>query len=526
MSAGTAQAVVDIPEEELRGGSSARPPNPPSGSLLPLCVDLDGTLLRTDLLIESALALVKKRFLFLFLLPIWFLRGRAVLKREISRRVQLNAAYLPYRAALLEWLQAEHAAGRKLYLVTASDELLARPVAEHVGIFEEVYGSDGSTNLKSGHKRDFLVKKFGARGFVYAGDSNADLAIWSQAAGAVLVGVSPSIAAGAAALTTVTRTFPSERGGLKAFIKQIRVKQWVKNILVFVPVLAAHRIGDVNLDLRALVGFVSFSLCASAVYLANDLMDLEADRRHRSKKDRPFASGRLPLAVGIVTAPVFLVIAFGLALTLSHWFPVAVSSGFAEAMRQEKERGLSPSFADVLAIYFVVTNAYTFWLKREALLDVICLAGLYTLRIFAGAQSTHVPVSMWLLAFSMFAFLSLALVKRVSELRVAKDSSEQALHGRGYSVADQQLLSQAGITSGYMSVLVFALYLHGDEVKALYTQPSVLWFICPLILYWITRVWLLTHRGRMHDDPVIFAVRDRPSYLIGALALLVAYLAR
>jgi 4-hydroxybenzoate polyprenyltransferase len=459
-------------------------------------------LLKTDLLLESAVALVKKRFLYLFLLPIWLLRGRAHLKREIANRVQLNVALLPYRRSFLDWLKQEHAAGRRLILATASDEQLARPIADHLGLFEDVIASTGDRNLKGTAKRDALVAKFGPKGFSYAGDAAADLAIWGEAGEAILVGASDAVAARAAKLAPVANTFPSERGNWRTFRKAIRVHQWSKNALVFVPVLTAHRISDLAIDTKAGLGFVSFSLCASAVYLANDLMDLDSDRRHRTKSQRPFASGALPLSLGLVAAPAFVITAFALAF----W--------------------LSPLFALVLATYFAVTNAYTFWLKREALLDVLCLATLYTLRIFAGGQSTELPVSMWLIALSMFEFLSLALVKRVSELRLVKESSEQVLHGRGYAVGDLSILSEAGLASGYMAVLVFALYIHSDEVKPLYSHPSMLWFICPLILYWNTRVWLLTHRGRMHDDPVLFAVRDRASYVVGLLAVAVMFLAR
>ncbi len=474
----------------------------PGTTLLPLCVDLDDTLIKTDLLLESAVALVKKNVLFLFMLPLWLLRGRAHLKRELASRVKLNVALLPYRQPLVDWLAEQRASGRRLILATASDEQLARQVADHLGLFDEVLGSTAVRNLKGRRKRDALVEKFGAKGFAYVGDSAADLRIWADAGEGIVVGASKSVEAQARRLTNVSRTFPSERGGLKSVRKAIRVHQWAKNVLVFVPLLTAHKMRDLDLDVRAGLGFVSFSLCASAVYLANDLMDLDSDRRHRTKSQRPFASGALPLTFGMVAAPVFVVIAFALAL----W--------------------IAPAFALVLGIYLAVTNAYTFWLKREALLDVMCLATLYTLRVFAGGQSTDLPVSMWLIALSMFEFLSLALVKRVSELHLLKDSPSQVIHGRGYAVVDLSVLSQAGLASGYMAVLVFALYIHGDEVKTLYTHPQALWFICPLIVYWNTRVWLLTYRGQMHDDPVLFAVRDRVSYIIGALALLVIFLAR
>jgi 4-hydroxybenzoate polyprenyltransferase/phosphoserine phosphatase len=477
-------------------------PGAETSPLGPLCVDLDGTLIKTDLLVESALALVKRQFWALFLIPLWLLRGKAHLKRQISRRVVLNVSVLPYRASFVAWLKEERAAGRKLVLATASDLPLAQAVADHLGLFDLVLGTTETCNLAGVRKRDALVERFGVGRFSYAGDAAVDLPIWTASGEAIVVGASAGTERRARRTGKVTKVFPVEGGGLKAFVKAIRVRQWVKNVLLFVPIFTAHKLGDASVFGRAALAFVSFSLCASAVYLANDLMDLDADRQHRSKRNRPFASGSLPLAVGLVTAPCFVLASFALAVWLSH------------------------PFAVVLAIYFAITNAYTFALKKEALLDVVCLAALYTIRIFAGAESTGLPVSAWLSALSMFGFLSLALVKRVSELRVAKEASQENLHGRGYRVGDLQMLSQAGITTGYLAVLVFALYIHGEEVKALYRHPQTLWFVCPLLFYWISYVWLRTHRGQMHDDPVEFAVRDRTSYLIGLLAVGVVYLAR
>jgi len=270
-----------------------------------------------------------------------------------------------------------------------------------------------------------------------------------------------------------------------------------------VPVVTAHRVADVSLDIRAILGFVSFCLCTSGVYLINDLVDLEVDRAHPKKRHRPLASGALSTAYALSAAVVLLAAAFAIAVAFSV------------------------DFAIVLAVYFVLTTLYSFWLKRVVLVDVLCLAALYTLRIIAGGQSTGLPVSTWLLALSMFAFLSLALVKRVSELRLNSELQERSLLGRGYQVSDQTMLSEAGIAAGYASVLVFALYIQlSDEVRILYSHPSMLWFVCPLILYWITRMWLLTHRGVVDEDPVLFAIGDRASYLVGGLAMLTMFLAR
>jgi 4-hydroxybenzoate polyprenyltransferase len=304
-------------------------------------------------------------------------------------------------------------------------------------------------------------------------------------------------------MTTTYSHAQGSPGRLSVHLRALRVHQWAKNILLFVPVVTAHRLTDVALDFRAVLGFVSFCLCTSGVYLINDLVDLDVDRAHPKKRHRPLASGAMSKTYATGAAIVLLAAAFAIALAFSVDFAIA------------------------LGIYFALTSAYSFWLKRVAIVDVLCLAGLYALRVLAGGQSTGLPVSMWLLALSMFAFLSLALVKRVSELRLTSQSTERSLHGRGYQVSDQTMLSEAGIAAGYAAVLVFALYIQlSEEVQILYSHPSVLWFVCPLILYWITRMWLLTHRGEIHEDPVLFAIGDRASYIVGALAMLTMFLAR
>lgn len=458
----------------------------------PLCVDLDGTLVSTDLLYESMLALLRQNLLYALLLPVWWMSGKARLKDEIARRVTLDASTLPYREEVVAWLQQERESGRRLVLATASNHRLAQAVADHLGLFDEVLASSAKVNLIRGNKRDELLRRYGT--YDYIGDSMQDILVWASAREAIVVGRSASIDRHLGERAATVRRFEAERPSAKTWLKALRLHQWVKNVLVFVPLLTAHRLGDGLLLAEAFGAFVAFGLCASAVYVANDLYDLDNDRRHRTKRARPFAAGKLPILRGLQAIPLLLVASFALAT----W--------------------LSPSFALVLATYFVVTNAYTFWLKREALVDVLCLATLYTLRIFAGATSTGVPVSQWLLAFSMFVFLSLALVKRVSELKGAQPETGGRLHGRGYEAGDLSLASQLGVTSGHLSVLVFALYIQGDTTRQLYRHPELLWLVCPLIFFWLSRVWLLTHRGQMHDDPVVFALRDRTSYLVGAVA--------
>ncbi len=471
-----------------------------SSSEPPLCVDLDGTLVRTDTLVESLLELVRANPLWVLVLPLWLARGRAHLKQQIAARVRLDPTTLPYHPDLLAYLKSERAAGRKLVLVSAADEGVVRAVAEHLGIFDEFIASDGSRNLKGAQKRIVLATRFGSGGYDYAGNDRADLDVWSDARSAIVVSRDDRLARRAG--SRVQRSFVSRSSRLAAIARALRVQQWVKNVLVFVPLLMAPEARNPALFWDAFVAFVAFSLCASSVYVANDLLDLEADRRHETKRNRPFAAGDLPLTMGLVLAPLTLGVGVAVASTLPR------------------------SFLVVLALYMVATTAYSFRLKHVPLVDVLVLAMLYTGRVIAGAAATRVSPSPWILGFSLFFFLSLAFVKRYSELYAARREKNGALMVRGYYPTDLEAIATDGIASGYLSVLVAALYINSDRVARVYSQPAFLWLICPLLLYWISRIWLLARRGQLHDDPVLFAVGDRVSYVIGALVAVALVLAR
>jgi 4-hydroxybenzoate polyprenyltransferase len=470
-------------------------------SSVPLCVDLDGTLIHSDLLFESFLLLLKRNPLYLFLVPFWLLKGKATLKAEIASRVQLNGAALPYVAPFVAWLTQQKALGRSIWLCTASDQSLAKVVAEHMGLFDGVMASDGQSNLKGAHKAQHLVQRFGEKGFDYCGNHRADLAVWAHARAAIVVNASPALLAQARACTQVDEVFPPEGRFFKHLLKALRVHQWAKNGLIFVPVAASHHLTDPHTLLNALLAFAAFSLCASSVYLLNDMLDLEADRQHPRKCKRPFAAGTLSLQFGLLAAPVLLLASVGLALLL----PV--------------------KFLLVLAAYYVVTLAYSFVLKRMVMIDVLTLAGLYTVRIVAGAAATEIPLSFWLLLFAIFIFLSLAIVKRYAELHAARQRGQLKASGRGYQVDDLVLLQSLGSSSGYISVLVLALYVNSPDISVLYRHPKFVWMLCPIMLYWISRVWMRTHRGRMHDDPLVFALKDRISLLTGVAAAAVLWLA-
>lgn len=466
-----------------------------------LCVDLDGTLIRSDLLLESFLALIKRNPLFLFRLPLWLLRGKAALKAEIASRVSLDPAYLPYHPTFLPWLRTQATRGRSLILCTASNHRLAEAVARHLGCFSEVIASDATHNLSGKNKAERLVARFGEKGFDYCGNAAVDLAVWRRARGAVVVEGGERLLAAAQQAAPVLARFNLPRQPVSTFFRALRPHQWAKNLLLFVPLLAAHQGRDLDVLLQSVLAFVAFGLCASSVYLLNDLLDLDADRQHPRKRYRPLASGDLPLLHGLLLMPCLLLGSGALA-----WL-------------------LPGAFVLVLACYYLLTVAYSFVLKRKVLLDILALAGLYTVRLVAGAFAVGVPLSFWLLLFAVFLFLSLALVKRYAELYDLRASGGLSTAGRGYHVEDLPVLQNLGTAAGYLSVLVLALYINSGDVLFLYRQPEWIWGLCGLMLFWISRVWILAHRGAMHDDPVIFAVTDRASLLVGFLAGLFVWLA-
>lgn len=469
----------------------------------PLVVDLDGTLLRSDLLVECGLLFLRDQPHRLLAPLQWLSRGKAALKHSLAHETELDVSVLPYDEAVIELIRTERARGRRVVLATASHRRLAERVSGHLALFDEVIATDADRNLSAREKRDALVQAFGERGFDYAGNSGDDLPVWGAARHAYVVNASPSVENRARRLGNVTAVLRSAAAGPRDWLKAMRLHQWLKNLLIFVPLLAAHRYLELPLVADALLAFLCFGLCASSVYLLNDMLDLRDDRHHPRKRARPFASGRLSIQSGLMVFPLLLAAAFALA-----WWR------------------LPPAFLAVLVTYFVLTVAYSMALKRRMVIDVITLAALYTLRIIAGAVALSVPLSFWLLAFSMFIFLSLALVKRYAELFQLRTAGGDALaRGRGYFTDDLQMIAALGAASGYMSVMVLALYINDERTTQLYRQPEFIWLACPLLLTWISRVWMLAHRGQMNEDPVIFAMEDRLSLLIGALLALVFWAA-
>jgi 4-hydroxybenzoate polyprenyltransferase len=434
-------------------------------------------------------------------LPFWLRKGRAGFKQRVSELARLDVSLLPYNEAVTDYVLAQKETGREVILATAADRSIAEQVAAHTALFDGVLSSDGTVNLSGTRKLQAIRERVNGGAFEYIADARPDLPIWKESARAVMVNAGGKAQRqvkenGTPVMTLDDKTRPTMRN----FFKAMRVHQWVKNLLLFLPLLLAHHVTDVEKLSTLALEFAAFCLCASAVYITNDLADLQADRRHPYKRHRPFAAGTLPLWVGMVGAPILFTASIALTLLLPF------------------------AFAVVLAIYVVLTTAYSFRLKRVAMLDVIILAALYTVRIYAGAVGIDVRLSPWFLGFSTFIFLSLAFAKRYSELYRLKQENRQMAAGRDYETPDIEMLAVFGIVSGYLSVLVFALYLNSSDVTLLYTQPGLLWFICPALIYWISRLWLLAHRGQLHEDPVIFALTDPISYLTvavsGALILL------
>jgi 4-hydroxybenzoate polyprenyltransferase/phosphoserine phosphatase len=467
---------------------------------VPLCVDLDGTLTDSDLLIESFLALIKQNPLYLFHCIAWLLRGKGYLKAQIAARVTIDVSLLPYNARLVEFLKQERSSGRDLYLCTASDQRFAEQIASHFGFFKGVMASNETHNLSGTNKAGTLTAEFGAHGFDYCGNARADVPVWKQSRKAIVVG-GKSIQAAAQRANQATVIFDSKRSFIRSSLKEMRVYQWVKNLLIFVPLLASHRFMNVDVLVADGIAFLSFCFCASSVYLLNDMLDLDADRRHSRKRRRPFASGELPLLAGIGLMFVLLAASASLAIMLPTRFQLA------------------------LAAYVAVTLAYSLRLKRVMLVDVFVLAALYTARIVAGGAAVDVVLSDWLVMFSVMIFLSLAMVKRYTELDKLQREGKDCAAGRGYFTADMSMVRSMGTAAGYVAVLILALYMNSADVNVLYSHPHRLWILFCLLLFWISRVWMVAFRGQMHDDPIVFSIKNRGSLSIILLCVVAVVIA-
>jgi 4-hydroxybenzoate polyprenyltransferase len=460
--------------------------------LRPLVVDLDGTLIRSDLAVESLFSLFSSKPLRGLTALTALRHGRAALKAKLAAEAELDLSVLPLNEELVAFLRAEKQKGRRIYLATAADEKLAQGIADRVGLFDGVFASNGRINLKGSAKSRALCEAFGHGGFDYAGDARADLDVWKDAATVILVNAEPGLT------RIVEQRFPGamviapRTAGFRDYRRALRLHQWIKNLLVFVPAFTAHRF-DAILSPGPPLAFLSFSLCASSVYLLNDLLDLRNDRDHPVKRHRPLASGKIDVLHGMWLVPATLFLAAALTLFLP-W-----------------------QFALTLLVYYSLTVTYSVYLKRQMILDVIVLACLYGMRLMAGAAAVGVVMSPWLVTFAIFLFLALALVKRWSELLERAEKGKSSAAGRGYRTSDLPILQTMAAASGYVAVLIFGLYINSPIVASLYSSPELLWAIPLILLYWLSRVFIITHRGEMHDDPVLFAAKDKTSLVCAAL---------
>jgi len=470
-------------------------------SAAPIVVDLDGTLLLGDTLDESFASLLFSKPLGLLAAAAKLFSGRAAFKRALAEGVDLDVETLPERAALVVWLQDRQKEGAALHLVTAADQSIADKVAARFGLFQSAIGSTPETNLKGGAKRDYLTQRF-PEGYVYCGDSHADIPVFVSARGVVLCDAPPSAAAAAAkAGVPIVARFDTPPASACDVTRALRLHQWTKNVLIFIPLVLGHVYMNPAALLRACAGFLILSVLASATYLANDLTDLAADRRHRSKRQRGFASGRFSLRLGFLGSPLLALAAFAAALALS------------------------PAFAGALLFYFVLTTLYSWRLKRFPLLDVFIIGTLFTTRIVMGAALLNLAQSVWLLSFSMFLFFSLALAKRHVEVLAAADIGAASIARRGYRASDWPVTLVFGCGAGLVSVVIMLLFMTADAgPSGLYRHGQWLFVIPAALTLWIMRVWLLSHRGELHDDPVVFAIKDKASLAL-ALAVVIGFAA-
>jgi 4-hydroxybenzoate polyprenyltransferase len=470
---------------------------------VPLVVDLDGTLLRTDTLIESIFVLARAQPSSVFKLPLWLMKGRAHLKQQLAAAATPDVHWLPYRSDLLEFLRAQKRLGRSLILATAADDKVAREINAEVGLFDRIFASDGTVNLNGERKRDRLVAAFGLKGFDYIGNDTRDDSVWRAARRVSLTSGSSRLAKKVAETTPIEEIFDDKGPRWRDYLNALRPPHWIKNVLVFAPLAAVHRFFEAPLLGRALLALVAFNLCASGLYLLNDLLDLPADRRHPHKKERMLASGRIRLVHALAMMPILLIGAFAIA-------------GY-----------LSMAFAGVLGLYAALMIGYSLRFKDIPLVDVLVLAGGYALRVAAGAVAVEIRISAWLLTLCVFLFFSLALIKRYAELVLLESAASDArAHARGYVSQDKGLLLAQGIGSGYLAVMVLALYTNTEISQRLYARHDYFWGICLLLLYWISYLWMMATRARIVGDPVMFALSDRVSLwtlagmgLFAALAL-------
>jgi 4-hydroxybenzoate polyprenyltransferase len=470
---------------------------------IPLVTDLDGSLIKIDSIFESTILCIKSNIFNIFLIPFLILKGKNHFKNFVTDHSALDPSLFPYNPEVINLLKENKAKGRRIVLSTATTENIAKSVSEHLNIFDKVIFSSRDHNNRANNKAQKLEELYGLKGYDYIGDSIADLPIFESCRKYYLINAPISLKNKAYKLNQnlIIINSDEKQNSFANIVKELRIYQWIKNILIFLPFLLAHDLQNFNSIFNNIIGFVSFSFIASFVYIINDLMDLDSDRKHDKKKNRPLASGNLnPILAFNVSLALFII---GWVLSLCF---------------------LPEKFSLLLLIYFLLTTLYSFYLKKIILIDIIVLSLLYTIRLIAGGITSNVEISKWLIAFSVFLFLSLAVIKRYQELYSLRNSKISKTEGRGYQTNDLSFLLSLGITSGYLSTLVFMLYIFSPEITRLYSKPELLLPVGLVLLLWISRMWLLTFRGEMHNDPIVFTAKDKLSYLMGLLMIVFLYL--
>jgi 4-hydroxybenzoate polyprenyltransferase len=466
---------------------------------IPLIVDLDGTLVATDTLWELIAAFLKTNPLHLFSLLVWVFSGKAHFKQKLASAASLDVTTLPFRPECLEWLKSERQSGREIFLATGADSKTAFAVASHLALFDGVIASDGQTNATGARKAELISMSLGDRPFEYAGNAKIDLEVWRKSLSAIVVAPDRGvISALSRENIPVTQHFAAPSPTLRIWLKALRVHQWVKNLLIFTPLLTSHRIFDLAGMLHAACGFVIFSLVASSTYLINDLLDLSADRQHLTKSKRPLAAGLISIPQAIAAAALLLCTAGVLSILL-------------------------PAPAALLVFgYSAATIFYSACLKKLLVADVVALALFYTARLLYGGLATGIEISIWTLAFCAFAFFSLAAAKRINDLAKATLHSSERLRNRAYQSQDLNALVALAAATSNIAVLVLILYINSQQGERLYRHPQFLWTMCVPLAYWFSRIIMLANRGQLADDPILFATKDRTTYVVLALMAAIA----
>jgi len=465
-----------------------------------LVVDLDNSLLKIDLFKESLGKSLLKRPLVFFKTVMLALNSIALAKTFISKECKTDCHTLPYNNKILDIIDSYRKKGYLILLATGAPQAYAHSIANHLGLFDEVIATNEQINNVGINKLE-SIKKHVNDSFIYLNDSVKDLPVWLHCKKAILIGDNGRVKNMLIKNNVeIIDTVKKEKSIIEILLKQLRVHQWSKNMLLFVPALLSHQLLEPGVFLNALCSFIAFSLLASSIYVLNDIIDVDYDRKHPMKKNRPIAAGDLSM----LRAYAVLLVCF----LIGGWMAML----------------LGTTFLFVMAVYIILNLLYSLYFKRIIILDVLLLMSFYTLRIIAGHIPDTFPFSPWLLSFSVFLFFSLAFLKRY--VNIILENNVSTKNGTGYSINDSNILKSFGVGSGIISTLVLILYTGSEQVQPFYLTPMILIFLAPIMLYWICRIWLLADRGLIKDDPILFAIKDKISYVVAICFLCIMFFSK